>query len=231
MAYVQGVSRESTLPPNDWAIISNKLNQIGGLYIYRDNIRILPYGDTDYDFLNIEKNRTKSAGYYYFSYRRMFGVIEIRSASNPQLNEKAGREGFRENRAYRQFRAILMNFFIQIAADFFREDSPGAERFLEKKAELDRLERARRRTEKLVSARRKTFGERLGVFFKDVEDRKPEKASEELLDNLKDNITFSLTLKDRDQTSRMILEAESGQTLNCKSCEGITKFQNHQELV
>jgi hypothetical protein len=36
IAYVQGVSSESTLPPNDWAIISAKLKQIGGLYIYKD---------------------------------------------------------------------------------------------------------------------------------------------------------------------------------------------------
>ena len=52
-------------------------------------------------------------------YRRIFGLIEISQRKNPQLNEKAGREGFRENNAYRQFRAILINFFVQIAADFF----------------------------------------------------------------------------------------------------------------
>ena len=63
------------------------------LYIYKDNVRILPYGTNDYDFLDIERNRTKSAGYYYFSYRRIFGVIEISQGENPQPNEKAGREG------------------------------------------------------------------------------------------------------------------------------------------
>jgi signal transduction histidine kinase len=209
VGYVQGASRESTLPPNDWAVISKKLDQIGGLYIYKDNIRILPYGDTDYDFLNIEKNRTKSAGYYYFSYRRMFGVIEISSSYNSQLNEKAGREGFRENRAYRQFRAILMNFFIQIAADFFREGSPGAEPFWERKVELDRVERARRRAEKLVSVRRKALGERLGKFFKDLEDRTPDKSADELLEKLKDEVAYSLTMVDHDEASRTILEAES----------------------
>ena len=38
VAYVQGKSSESTLPPNDWTRIIRKLNQIGGLYIYKDNI-------------------------------------------------------------------------------------------------------------------------------------------------------------------------------------------------
>src|SRR6202035_835390 len=140
-AYVQGESRVSTLPTDEMAIISNKLNQLGGLYIYKDNVRILPYGDTDYDFLNIEKNRTKSAGYYYFSYRRIFGVIEIDRAHNAALQEKAGREGFRENRAYRQFREILKNFFVQVAADFFREGSAKLGRYEERRAELSRLEK------------------------------------------------------------------------------------------
>ena len=66
VAVVQGEQRNSRLPREDWARIVRKLNRIGGLYIYRDGIRVLPYGDTDYDFLDIEKNRTKSAGYYFF---------------------------------------------------------------------------------------------------------------------------------------------------------------------
>jgi signal transduction histidine kinase len=209
VAYVQGVARESTLPANEFALISGKLGQIGGLYIYKDGIRILPYGDNDYDFLDIEKNRTKSAGYYYFSYRRIFGVIEIGQSTNPELSEKAGREGFRENRAYRQFRAILMNFFVQIAADFFREGSRGAERYAERKAELDRLERARRRSDKLLAQRRKAFGERLKAFLKEVDSKQPELNTESLLRRLEQDIAESVALSDRDEASRGILDAES----------------------
>ena len=60
-AYVQGRASESRLPADDYARISQKLNRIGGLYVYRDGIRILPYGNSDFDFLNIERRRTKSA--------------------------------------------------------------------------------------------------------------------------------------------------------------------------
>ena len=68
--------------------------KIGGLYIYRDGVRIQPYGNTDYDWLEIELRRTKSASYYYFSYRQMFGFVEIDSTNNGRLHEKAGRGGF-----------------------------------------------------------------------------------------------------------------------------------------
>ena len=209
VAYVQGKSNESTLPPNDWARIVRKLNQIGGLYIYKDAIRILPYGNTDYDFLDIETNRTKSAGYYYFSYRRIFGVIEITQENNPQLSEKAGREGFRENRAYRQFRAILMNFFVQIAADFFREGSVGAERYLERKAEIDRVEQARRRRDKQLTARRTEFGRQLQVFFSLVQSAAPQQEAASVVDTLTAQVQAATRMRDRDEASRAVIDAES----------------------
>ena len=94
-AAVEGEGRHSTLPPEEHALMTRKMGKIGGLYIYRDGVRILPYGNTDYDWLDIEFHRTKSASYYYFSHRKIFGVVEINSANNSSLSEKAGREGFR----------------------------------------------------------------------------------------------------------------------------------------
>ena len=77
-AYMQGVARDSLVPPDEHARLRRKLDRHGGLYIYRDGVRIQPYGDSDYDWLDIERNRTLGAGYYFYSYRRMFGVIELR---------------------------------------------------------------------------------------------------------------------------------------------------------
>ena len=181
VAVVQGEQRNSQLPGEDWARIANKLNRIGGLYIYKDGIRILPYGNTDYDFLEIEKNRTKSAGYYFFSYRRIFGTIDIDQTRNANLVEKAGREGFRENRAYRQFREILMNFFVQIAADFFRQGGVHVASFEEQRAELERLELIKRRREAQVSVRRKQLQEGLEDFFKELDQGTPQKRIDDVL--------------------------------------------------
>ena len=118
-AAFEGEGRHSTIPNEEHAILANKTEQLGGLYIYRNGIRVLPYGDTDYDWLDIEFRRTKSAYYYYFSHRKMFGAVDIDADRNRNLLEKAGREGFQENKAYRQFRSILQYFFLQTAADFF----------------------------------------------------------------------------------------------------------------
>lgn len=180
-AYVQGVFNESRLPRDEWNEIITKLNRIGGLYIYRDGIRILPYGDSDYDFLDIENRRTRSAGYYFFSYRRLFGVVEISRAENRDLVEKAGREGFQENRAYRQFKSILENFFIQTAADFFRSEGVNADAFLEEKDRVESANKLLDRRRKQVSGRRAEMKRQLTDFFERINDEWAEQEAESVL--------------------------------------------------
>jgi signal transduction histidine kinase len=208
LGYVQGAARESTLPSEEYQRIIRKLNQIGGLYIYRDDVRILPYGDTDFDWLDIERNRTKGAGYYFFSYRRMFGLIELHQGSNDALSEKAGREGFRTNRAYRQFRDILRNFFVQIAAEFFRATGTQVETFHRRQAELDRLERARREREKQVAAKRGTFGRGLEAVFARLESDAPRRAVADTLESVARALDAA-TADDPGRAAASLIDAEA----------------------
>ncbi|PYF00955.1 histidine kinase/DNA gyrase B/HSP90-like ATPase [Rhizobium sp. PP-F2F-G38] len=168
-AYVQGKPRETRLPRDDWNEMIDKLNRIGGLYLYRDNIRILPYGDSDYDFLEIERRRTKSAGYYFFSYRRMFGVIETTRKDNSQLVEKAGREGFQANAAYKEFRNILENFFVQLAAEFFRDGGASSDEFVALREENARNYLILQKREKQVSGQRRKLAAGLTQFFDSIQ--------------------------------------------------------------
>ncbi|MDE2955443.1 MAG: ATP-binding protein [Bacteroidota bacterium] len=172
-AAIEGAGRNSTLPPHDHSRMLKKTRRIGGLYIYRDGVRIQPYGNTDYDWLEIELRRTKSAAYYYFSYRQMFGVVSIDSDRNKSLSEKAGREGFRENKAYRDFRSILKNFLIQIAADFFRRDGPYATNFVQRREELAETYRHEQTRAKKARLKVKKFQKNLDSFFEQLQDKNP----------------------------------------------------------
>lgn len=168
-AYLQGNPSETIVPIDRWGSLLAKTNKIGGLYIYRDGLRVLPYGRADYDFLEIERRRTKSAQDWFFSYRRLYGAVTINHADNGALIEKAGREGFRENHAYRQFREILINFFKQLAVDFFR-DTAADNDFTQFKSELKKQADLLKKREKLVSEKKKKFGAELNLFFKRLED-------------------------------------------------------------
>ncbi|WP_373398592.1 hypothetical protein V8V91_02390 [Algoriphagus halophilus] len=110
---------ESSLDDNVFRYYDEKLSAFGGLYIYRDNLRVLPYGRPRTDFLNFEERRTKHAGNYFFSYRRMFGYIALNRENNSALRDKAGREGFINNQAFRDFRVNLEGLFLDLAKEYF----------------------------------------------------------------------------------------------------------------
>lgn len=184
-AYMQGTARDSLLPPDEHVRMRRKLDRLGGLYVYRNSIRVQPYGDSDFDWLDIERNRTLGAGYYFYSYRRIFGFIELTQGENDALSEKAGREGFRDNTAYRQLRSILMNFFTQTARDFFRESGKFADPHLDRKAELNRLEDIRRRQASNIRKRRAAFQESLNKAFSLFDEGSPERSANAILEDTK----------------------------------------------
>lgn len=207
-AYVQGRATESRLPTEEWAMISGKLNRIGGLYVYRDGIRILPYGNSDFDFLNIERRRTKSAQDWFFSYRRIFGAVEISHSRNADLVEKAGREGFRSNKAYREFASILESFFERLAIDFFRPTSTFGDDFNAIKQQLTREAEILARREKQVRARRKQFSDQLNAFFDALEKGLPSSSSAMQIADLNAKVTQISLMADAELAAQALLDLE-----------------------
>ena len=207
-AAFEGESRHSTIPYDEHGRLANKTEQLGGLYIYRNGIRVLPYGDTDYDWLDIEFRRTKSAYYYYFSHRKMFGAVEIDAEKNRNLLEKAGREGFQENKAYRQFRSILQNFFLQMAADFFRSEGVHSEAFDLRKTELSKEDEARKRRERQVIERRRSFETSLNSFFDKLKNDEPQEAVLTLTERVAAELRSACSIADSRLAARKILDLE-----------------------
>jgi signal transduction histidine kinase len=210
LAYLQGELKSSRVDAENYSIIRAKGDKFGGLYIYKDNIRVLPYGNSNYDFLDIEKNRSKRATTYFFSYRRMFGVIDISALHNKNLVEKAGREGFIENKAYRQMQAILKNFFVQLAADFFDEKgrSPQSEYYNKKKDEINTYYLALERRDKLAKGRKDKFLKNLDTFFQNLTSGKFNEAVNAILDDTRKNFNSVVYCKDMDEAGQRIIDYE-----------------------
>ena len=206
-AYVQGAARESRIPREQWGRISDKLDRMGGLYVYRNGIRILPYGNADNDFLKIEERRNLGAAYYFFSARRMFGAIELPLESSNRLIEKAGREGFRENRAYRQFRAILENFLIQLAANYFRDDSALGE-YIRLKTDLDERAKALERQARQSRMRRRALENALEDSAARLRSSEPQQSVDALLTDLAKALSAAELLHEPDSKLKVLLEAE-----------------------
>ncbi|MDY7039036.1 MAG: ATP-binding protein, partial [Thermodesulfobacteriota bacterium] len=222
-ADVQGQLRDTTIPMEEWNLLTTKMNRQGGLYVYKDGIRILPYGDTDYDWVGMEYRRTKGARFYHFSHRRIFGAVEITNKENPLLKEKAGREGFRENLAYRQLKSILENFFEQLAADFFRAGGVKAEKFIEKKAFLKKLQKVEENRAKQVRVRKEKFESELEEFFRLYDGSIPEKDAIKITEHLIEQLNTARAIENPHQAARefLIIEEKSVQNLR----ELISKYK------
>ena len=124
--HIEGDIKRSGLTPDDYHRLQNKLQTTCGICIYRDGVRILPYGEPENDFLNIEARRTEKAGRYIFSHRNIFGRIDIDTEHNPMLEDKSSREGLIENQYYFYFVKTLENLLIYVALNYLsnvRKDS------------------------------------------------------------------------------------------------------------
>jgi len=135
LGYSQGKQIESKLEEISWKKINEKVDRYGGLYIYRDNFRVLPYGRANFDFLGFEERRAKRAGTAYFSYRRMFGFIGLTRENNIKLKDKSSREGLINNAPYRAFQSDLKAFFIELANEYFGDQAKNSI-FIDKKENL-----------------------------------------------------------------------------------------------
>jgi len=206
--YLQGNQRESMADPDDWAKLTQKLDKIGGLYVYRDRIRILPYGNSGVDWLDIEQRRNKGFGYYFFSYRRIYGGVCLTKQKNAALREKAGREGFQKDKAYRQFNSVLESLFIQLAADFFRKEAPLGEYFKERKDELKRLQLARQKREQQTITKRNKLTDNLDIFFSKTQEAIPEAEIAALRQHVENRMKIASEMEDPDDASAELLDAE-----------------------
>ena len=85
------------------------------IYLYRDKIRVSPYGDSDNDWLETDKKRGTGRAGGYLSNDQVVGFVDITKKGNPNLKDKTNREGLiEEGRATRDFIMLIHSFLLFI---------------------------------------------------------------------------------------------------------------------
>lgn len=81
------------------------------IYLYRDGIRVYPYGDADDDWLMIDVRRGTVRASEFMSNDQVVGFVEISQAGNASLRDKTSREGLVDTgRAVDDFTSLLQTF-------------------------------------------------------------------------------------------------------------------------
>jgi len=85
-----------------------KFLQENSVYLYRDNVRVFPYGERGIDWLMLSKLRAEDKAGHYFSYNDLIGFVFISQYDNPKLRDAADREGLMNiDGTYEDFVALI----------------------------------------------------------------------------------------------------------------------------
>lgn len=173
--------------------LNEKADRYAGLAVYRDELRVMPYGRPDSDFFKIEERRTLHAGREFFSFRRVFGRVALSRLTNPHLKDKAGREGLVENKARRELQFLVVDLMKNFARRFFGTDAPIRKDHL---AEVEkRTAAARATTERLRTDQRS----KLRQFIKANEQ--PVQATRTRISQLKSRLAEVVKSKNSEQVA------------------------------
>lgn len=124
------------------------------IYLYRDDVRVMPYGDPDDDWLRIDMARGTIRADEYLSNDQVVGCVYISQEENPNLKDKTNREGLiEEGRALEDFIGVL-----QLILRYLRK-KPFAQYLIDKQRrnEIDRIKRGR--PAELIEAAKKQYGD------------------------------------------------------------------------
>ncbi|MCL5877221.1 MAG: ATP-binding protein [Candidatus Bathyarchaeota archaeon] len=100
----------------DAAIYREMIRPNTGVKVFRDGFRVLPYGNFDNDWLNMDLARVQRFEMR-ISRNMTIGAIEISADSNPKLMDKTDREGLIGNDAFKDFRSLIKSAITEFEAE------------------------------------------------------------------------------------------------------------------
>jgi signal transduction histidine kinase len=112
------------------------------VYLYRDGIRVYPYGDPDDDWLQVDVIRGTQSARSMFSNDQTVGYVTISQAENPELRDKTNREGLLEaGPATGDLVALIQTVLSYLRAKPYEQYSVANRRARERNMERHRVDR------------------------------------------------------------------------------------------
>lgn len=100
--------------------VKRDLDELGGISIYRDNFRVLPYGEQKNDWLRLDLRRVNNPTLR-LSNNQIVGYISVSLDKNPELKDQSNREGIVESQAFVDLKEFIKNILNQIEQKRYEE--------------------------------------------------------------------------------------------------------------
>lgn len=104
----------------------------GGLMVFRDGFRVMPYGSPDDDWLELDKKALGSGGYK-VNRRQIIGRVNISSEGNAKLVDQTNREGLRDS----EEKAALVGLLKYVIQTEFRTFLNETDKSIDARASID----------------------------------------------------------------------------------------------
>jgi signal transduction histidine kinase len=99
-----------------------ELDAVAGVSLFRDKLRVLPYGEPGDDWLFLDRSRINNPSER-IGNNQVLGYVEIDQGSSGALRDKTNREGLIDNAAFRDLRALIVAA-IRFFETHWRDDRP-----------------------------------------------------------------------------------------------------------
>lgn len=98
---------ERHIPPSVFNSVQSSLIKNGGIRLYRNNFRVLPYGEPYDDWLKLAKSSAVREILPPHNNNNFFGVVEIIDPDGAFFEETSSREGLLENESFKELQDFI----------------------------------------------------------------------------------------------------------------------------
>lgn len=125
------------------------------VYLYRDGLRVMPYGDPDDDWLMLDILRGTERSGANFANNQIVGYVLISQEQNPNLKDKTNREGLIEEGYAKEDLVKICQLLLR-----YLRTKPYSQYLIQKKNKRDRDGLATKNPEAILKNVKKEFGKR-----------------------------------------------------------------------
>jgi signal transduction histidine kinase len=100
--------------------VRGDLDDLAGISIYRDNFRVLPYGNKNDDWLRLDIRRVNNPTLR-LSNNQIVGYVSVSLDKNPDLTDQSNREGLVESQAFTDLKELIRNILNQVEQKRYAE--------------------------------------------------------------------------------------------------------------
>lgn len=126
----------------------------GGIRLYRNGFRVLPYGEPNNDWLRLDASAVRNTIIAPHGNMNFFGFVEVVDKGGDLFQEQSSREGLLENEALEELRDFIYKVVTDVAirvSSFRDRKGLAAQKDYERKSSYDIIKQVKSQVEEIIS--------------------------------------------------------------------------------